>query len=312
MNYIIIWMACMGLATAAIGRSSGGDSLPLETTTTNLNEKLSGSLGKDDSSSSTSSSTSSSSSSTSTTTTESMKDPGLVQEIVSELPVTLPGLLQELEAPKRRVITYDQRQEGQYNIRADLDNFMFLLIPAAATDNFSILDILGKSGTGSRRTAHSSLKSSNKKKYSPSNSGLKPDGGSLKYRQAMKNADYFPRPGDHMSPAGRVGEFIEGRTPYHVDISALHDGEGDVQSRLNPDRQVDVLPPSYPLAYQHLMKPFLEADSTIIQALPPAEMGGRPNSGKGKIIKKKNKKFTIESRPKFLKKSTKILKKIHV
>ncbi|XP_058985517.1 uncharacterized protein LOC101895119 [Musca domestica] len=274
MNYIIIWMACMGLASAAIGRSYGGDGLPLETTTSNLHEKLSGGLGKDDSSSS------SSSSSSTSTTTESMKDPGLVQEIVSELPVTLPGILQELEAPKRRVITYDQRQEGQYNIRADLDNFMFLLIPAAATDNFSILDILGKSGTGlgSRRTAHSSLKSSNKKKYSPSNSGLKPDGGSLKYRQAMKNADYLPRPGDHMSPAGRVGEFIEGRTPYHVDISALHDGEGDVQSRLNPDRQVDVLPPSYPLAYQHLMKPFLEADSTIIQALPPAEMGSRPNS----------------------------------
>ncbi|XP_061394908.1 uncharacterized protein LOC133330487, partial [Musca vetustissima] len=169
---------------------------------------------------------------------------------------------------------YDQRQEGQYNIRADWDNFMFLLIPASATDNLSIFDILGKSG--SRRTPHSSLKSSNKKKYSPSNSGLKPaDGGSLKYRQAMKNpVEYLPRSSEKLSPSSRVGEFIEGRTPYHGDISALHD-DGEVQSRLNPDRQVDVLPPpSYPLAYQHLMKPYLEADSTIIQVLPPAELAG--------------------------------------
>ncbi|XP_073821645.1 uncharacterized protein isoform X1 [Musca autumnalis] len=256
MNYIIIWMACMGLAAAAIGRPAYGD----------------------DSSSSSSSSTSSSSSSTSTTTTtESMKDPGLIQEVVSELPVTLPGIIQELDAPKRRVITYDQRQEGQYNIRADLDNFMFLLIPAAPTDSFNILDILGKSG--SRRTPHSSLKSSNKKKYSPSNSGLKPDGGSLKYRQAMKNPEYLPRQSDHLTPSARVGDFIEGRTPYHVDISAMHDGDVEMQARLNPDRQVDVLPPpSYPLAYQHLMKPYLEADSTVIQALPPAELASRPNA----------------------------------
>jgi len=35
-----------------------------------------------------------------------------------------------------------------------------------------------------------------------------------------------------------------------------------------------VLPPPYPLAYQHLIKPYhLDAEPTVIQALPPADVG---------------------------------------
>lgn len=281
MRFILLaLLAFIDLTMAEIGRASYAGSLPLvlpEATTSGGIEEITGSkvTGYKKDESPESSSTSSSSTSTSTTTTE--KNTGLVQEIISELPITLPPIFQELDAPKRRVITYDQRQEGQYNIRADLDNFMFLLIPAApvASDSFNILDIFGKSG--SRRTAHSSLKTNKKKHYSPlKGEGFKTDASSIKYRQAMKNADYLPRSVDHPS---RVGEFIEGRTPYHVDISAMN--EDEVQARLNPDRQVDVLPPpSYPLAYQHLMKPYLEADSSIIQTLPPAELQNRQNSGK--------------------------------
>lgn len=283
MRFILLaLLPFIGLTMAEIGRASYAGSLPLvlpEATTSGGNEEITGSNAtgyKKDEKPESTSTTSSSSTSSSTTTTE--KDTGLVQEIISELPVTLPPILQELDGPKRRVITYDQRQEGQYNIRADLDNFMFLLIPAApvASDSFNILDIFGKSG--SRRTAHSSLKTNKKKHYSPlKGEAFKTDASSIKYRQAMKNADYLPRSGDHQP--SRVGEFIEGRTPYHVDISAINGDE--VQARLNPDRQVDVLPPpAYPLAYQHLMKPYLEADSSIIQTLPPAELQNRQNSGK--------------------------------
>ncbi|XP_013113423.2 uncharacterized protein LOC106091447 [Stomoxys calcitrans] len=279
MRFLLLIMALIGAVAAYVGPSSAKP--PPTLADTIISELLGEKLSIKDNEQSEASTTASSSSSSSTTaaststeqassSTEAMKDP--LQEIVSALPITLPPLLSELDMPKRRVITYDQRQEGQYNIRADLDNFMFLLIPAAPADNFNILDILGKSGA--RRTPHSSLKSNKKKYYPSSSTGNKQDG--LKYRQSLKNADYLSKPNDHLGVASRAGDYIEGRTPYHMDISALD--EEQVQPRLNPDRQVDVLPPSYPLAYQHLMKPYLEAESSIIQTLPPAEMANRHNS----------------------------------
>lgn len=213
------------------------------------------------------------------------KEPNALEEVVSNAPSSLPPILEELNSPqKRRIISYDQRQEGQYNIRADLDNIMLVFIPSTPAEGLSLLELLSKSNLG--RTASSSK--SKKKHYSL----LKPE--VIKHKTTLKNnADnlhipsYFnvDRQGQQHSPLavgssqGRIREFIEGRTPYHVDISSL--SEDVVQPRLNPDRQVDVLPPPYPLAYTHLMKPYnLDAEATVIQTLPPSELAALQNSGK--------------------------------
>ncbi|XP_046812461.1 uncharacterized protein LOC111687011 isoform X2 [Lucilia cuprina] len=200
----------------------------------------------------------------SSTTASSTTQSNLIEEVVSELPVSLPPILEEVDLPSiphRRMVTYDQRQEGQYNIRADLDNFMIVLIPPGPSEGMGLLDLLTKSSL--RRTSHTSK---NKKKLYSTATGLKPD--------ALKHLNYFRNHDQHLG-ASRAGEFIDGRTPYHVDIASLNDEE--IQPRLNPDRQVDVLPPSYPVAYQHLMKPYhLEAESSL---LPPSEIGLQHNTG---------------------------------
>ncbi|KAL9875482.1 uncharacterized protein ACN427_013606 isoform 3-T3 [Glossina fuscipes fuscipes] len=174
-------------------------------------------------------------SSPSSSTQDPNADPGLISEVVSELPVSLPDPFQELD--KRRVVTYDQRQEGQYNIRADLENFLIILIPPSPADGMNLLDILTKASY--RRTSQSS-KQGKKKHYITTSASLQPE-FSGKLRQPLKTS-------------GSGNEEI-------------------AQARMQPDRQVDVLPPPYPLAYQQLIKPYhLEAEATVIQALPPPEL----------------------------------------
>lgn len=203
--------------------------------------------------------------SSSSTTTAATSQTNLIEEVVSELPVSLPPILEEVDLPNlpnRRVITYDQRQEGQYNIRADLDNFMIVLIPPGPSEGLGLLDMLTKPSL--RKTTHSSK---GKKKHYSTASAMRSD--------ALKHFNYFRGNDPLYAGATRTGEFIDGRTPYHVDITSL--SEDDAQPRLNPDRQVDVLPPSYPLAYQHLMKPYhLEAESSL---LPPSDTGVQQNAG---------------------------------
>ncbi|XP_065357397.1 uncharacterized protein LOC135951642 [Calliphora vicina] len=211
-----------------------------------------------------SSTTEAPSSSSPPSTTSTTTPANLIEEVVSELPVSLPPILEEVDLPSlpnRRVVTYDQRQEGQYNIRADLDNFMIVLIPPGPSEGLGLLDLLTKSSL--RRTSHTNKK----KKHYSSSTALKPD--------ALKHLNYFRSHEQQLGGGSlRGGEFIDGRTPYHVDIASLN--EEEIQPRLNPDRQVDVLPPSYPLAYQHLMKPYhLEAESSL---LPPSEIGLQHNS----------------------------------
>ncbi|GBP13837.1 hypothetical protein EVAR_73284_1 [Eumeta japonica] len=96
-------------------------------------------------------------SSSSSTTAASTSQTNIIEEVVSELPVSLPPILEEVDLPNlpnRRVITYDQRQEGQYNIRADLDNFMIVLIPPGPSEGFGLLDMLTRPSL--RKTAHNS------------------------------------------------------------------------------------------------------------------------------------------------------------
>lgn len=214
--------------------------------------------------------------------TEVTKPPLVESESVSSTSAPVAESSEEENAivdPKRRVITYDQRQEGQYNIRADLENFMIVFIPPSPLESGSILDLLSKS---SKRT-----KSPHKKYHSDSAPGSK-------YRQSLKsgagshNFNFLARhqqSSPHImieehQPAARIAEYIEGRTPYRVDISSSHSDleqlqqQQQEQQQFQPQQphgpQVDVLPPPYPLSYHHLIKPFhLEAEPTVIQALPP-------------------------------------------
>lgn len=201
------------------------------------------------------------------------------------------------EKPSRRVITYDQRQEGQYNIRADLENFMIVLIPPNANDGLNLLDLLTKASFKHDPNNLKSLKkkygimqlSSNQQNrhYSKSEHGklrhsnfLSKEGiHHISHHQVPQYGDSVNVDSDAPNDNEHSIEYIEGRTPYHVDITS--NNEGGPQARMQSERHVvDVLPPPYPLAYQQLIKPYhLEAQSTVIQTLPPQELDVKRASG---------------------------------
>lgn len=169
--------------------------------------------------------------------------------------------------PNRRVVTYDQRQEGQYNIRADLENFMIVLIPQSPAEGLSILDLLTKSATKSNNF----LKPNLNKKFRP------------KYRPQEPNQQNFnfinrqPSISLLSGNRGKISDLIEGRTPYKVDLSS-----GNDFGQIHTNQPVDVLPPPYPLAYQ-LLKPYhLEAEPNIVQAVKHQQQS---YSNPDKIIK---------------------------
>ncbi|XP_053957929.1 uncharacterized protein LOC128863055 [Anastrepha ludens] len=233
-----------------------------------------------------------------------LKEEEASSEMLTELPISSPptALLppdSDIDTTQRRVVTYDQRQEGQYNIRADLENFMIVFIPPSPSEGLNFLDLLAKSAmrrnslrSKSKRKHFTNPAVPNKYRHPLKSSDSLP--GSLHYvarRPAANSLDasrgYLTAPsyaqtpfdafiGSHSSPASiatlgassnRLTDFIEGRTASRFDIGANDD----------PDRPVDVLPPPYPLAYQHLIKPYhLEAEPTVIQALPPPELNAAP------------------------------------
>lgn len=115
--------------------------------------------------------------------------------------------------PPRRQFLYDQRQDGKYNIRADLENFVILVVPSSGN---SLLDLLKRSGQRQPQNHHNKRTHHTKhhKKYHAPSSG-KP----VEVKRVSNRLDYLNRPdGDVETPT--VGEFIEGRTPYHVDIQS--------------------------------------------------------------------------------------------
>lgn len=82
-------------------------------------------------------------------------------------------------------VKYDQRQEGDVNVRADLENFVILIIPTTNSNSLGLLDLLSKA--------------------IPSKSALK------KRVEGKKPA---------ISAEEETQHFIESKTaPYHVDIS---------------------------------------------------------------------------------------------
>lgn len=120
---------------------------------------------------------------------------------------------QQLTPPRRQVL-YDQRQDGKYNIRADLENFVVLVVPSSG---YSLLDLLRRSNTKSHHHKRNHHSGKHYKKY---------HGHDTKSGHGQKESsrlDYLrPEPSDLVDtpPAVSQGEFIEGRTPYHVDISS--------------------------------------------------------------------------------------------
>ncbi|XP_016994203.2 uncharacterized protein [Drosophila takahashii] len=165
------------------------------------------------------------------------------------------------DALRRRTITYDQRQEGQYNIRADLENFMILLIPPGPQEGISLLELLGRGntkGSGALKRKHPLRSNSLKSYYQKSQ---------LQKLQQQQNHQ-------QSSPAVALPEFIEGRSPYHVDISASDPEQAQRLQR----QQVDVLPPQL-IPMPQLIKPFhLEAEPELIQALPPVSASSSAGS----------------------------------
>lgn len=94
-------------------------------------------------------------------------------------------------------VKYDQRQEGDVNIRADLENFVILIIPTSGSGSLGLLDILSKSIPGKGLLKHNKHNSHhhNQENKKPSVAPILP---------IQESAQHF----------------IESKTaPYHVDIS---------------------------------------------------------------------------------------------
>ncbi|XP_055638406.1 uncharacterized protein LOC129776661 [Toxorhynchites rutilus septentrionalis] len=107
----------------------------------------------------------------------------------------------------RKTITFDQRQQGKFNIRADLENFVIVVVPSSPSAGISLLDLLNRSGQ-----KHSQKKKSGHRK------GTKSHGAQKKVQRIAPEVVVL----DDTQTQARVDndEFIEGRTPYKVDISS--------------------------------------------------------------------------------------------
>lgn len=137
-----------------------------------------------------------------------------VTTLVETEPSTVPPL-----TPPRRQVHYDQRQDGKFNIRADLDNFVILVVPS---NGLSILDLLKRSNQKPHHHKRNHHNKGHKKYYSKtasSSSSSKPQND--KTDKESTRLDYLRPESTDQSIARPIdGEFIEGRTPYHVDISS--------------------------------------------------------------------------------------------
>lgn len=147
------------------------------------------------------------------TTTFAIEDKLEVIEPSNAKPIVKPEV--KPEEPTLTAVRYDQRQEGQYNFRADLDNFMIVLVPQNPLDglNLDILDLLTKSvGKGSNL-----LKPNMNKKQLPSRVG--PQRG----EPNQQNFNFINRQPLISLLSGnqkKLSEFMERRTPYKVDLSS--------------------------------------------------------------------------------------------
>lgn len=195
-----------------------------------------------------------------------LKEPSTEAPIVisssssSESPVTpehipSPAVAVPAEGTSSRpTITYDQRQEGHYNIRADLENFVFLVVPTHSASSLNLLDLLSKSAfkKSHAKNAH--------KKHEIKGEGVKKIESAISHHHHYHNS----KPETYHG----LEQFVEGRTPYKVDISSID---------TSPETQLDVLPAS-PLSY-----PSQEGRSST-GALKPIKFAFDDNTPIGSVI----------------------------
>lgn len=101
----------------------------------------------------------------------------------------------------RKNILYDQRQEGNLNVRLDLENITVIFVPAKKNTQLSLIDLLMKSShllqNKNADKQKSSLKKQNQNEYLQYNN----DQPAHHYKQLQN-------------------QFIESRSPYKVEISS--------------------------------------------------------------------------------------------
>lgn len=160
----------------------------------------------------------------------------LSQPITSTVKPTLPDVSSSTAAvsvkndppTNRRVITYDQRQDGKYNIRADLENFVILVVPPNPSSGSALLDMLTRPNL-----KNSQRKNPSKKYQKPKKTEKAGDDQKI---NSAENSNDQPKIVDH---------FIEGRTPYHVDLSGLESDAIVVgRSQLPVQSQINQFPVS--------------------------------------------------------------------
>lgn len=117
-------------------------------------------------------------------------------------------------SPLRRQVHYDQRQDGKFNIRADLDNFVILVVPSTGA---SLLDLLKRSNQKPQHHKRNHNKSH--KKYYSKTTSVKTTVDKNNNKESNR-LDYLRPDSAELAARPIGGEFIEGRTPYHVDISS--------------------------------------------------------------------------------------------
>ncbi|KFB43076.1 hypothetical protein ZHAS_00010757 [Anopheles sinensis] len=125
--------------------------------------------------------------------------------------------------PPRKTITFDQRQEGKYNIRADLENFVIVVVPSGSSSGASLLDLLTRSAQKKdayhhHHHHHETRKSNGKRKNNKAQYAGAPK---KKVPQGLVTPEVIVLDESNQRSGQLVAEeFIEGRTPYKVDLSS--------------------------------------------------------------------------------------------
>lgn len=153
---------------------------------------------------------------------------GTKPETLTETPSVESSIIQTSEvspissqssSTHRKNILYDQRQEGNLNVRLDLENITVIFVPAKKNTQLSLIDLLMKS-------SHLLQNNKNDKQK-----------GSLKKQNQNEYLQYHnDEPAHHYNQ--HQNQFIESRSPYKVEISStLNQGTVDISpnAQLNTD-----------------------------------------------------------------------------
>lgn len=128
------------------------------------------------------------------------------------------NMLSEKPSSERQVITYDQRQEGKFNVRADLENFVIVFVPSSPSQGMNILELL----SNIKRSSQSKHASQRKRIHAEPQDK---DSNTIEINKETAAAQYS------QAHIAAEHQFIEGRTPYRVDINS----EPGALSHLHPE-----------------------------------------------------------------------------